>query len=254
MDYAIDYALADSRDYIIHKGHSKIGMEPVIIKEYKAHVPEDKIANERKLLQEFQSNQYVLRFFGHCQQAKIHFCVFEYAEFSLEQYSSHKFFTDKETVDIANHIFAGLRTLHNSSIYLLNLRMDNIWVTVDKERKCSFKFIDFLDAVQGEEAKLCAIEPDDFTAPEISQDQYWTYVSKADIYSLGQIIVHLKIKVSRISEIHEKQEEAYKIEFEKMHDELRRILEMCLKDEAADRGNLFNIGEVFKCYYASAIR
>lgn len=254
MDYAIDYVVSDCRDYIIHKGHSKFGMEPVIIKEYKAHVLEEKITNERQHFQELQSNPHVLRFFGHCQQAKMHFCVFEDAQFNLDQYCNHKSFSDKETVDIANAILAGLRSLHNSSIYLLNLRLDNIWVNVDKERKCNFKFIDFLDAVKGEDAKLCNLMADDFTAPEVSQDQYWTYVSKADIYSLGQIIVHLKIKVGKIAENQDKQEEAYKIEFEKMHDELRRILEMCLKDEAADRGNLFNIGEVFKCYYASDIR
>ena len=145
VDYIKDQMILDMEDYMMYRCSCKGSNDRYLIREYKDHVSEERIYNEIRMFERLMKckNENVIKFISHCTQDGVHFSIFEDCLFNLEVYSTIKDFTDGEIMDISFALFKVIRWMNNQSIYLVNLRPNNIWISLDESRRMVFKVTDF---------------------------------------------------------------------------------------------------------------
>lgn len=255
MDYEVEYLLCNYPEYKMYKGVSKLTREGVLIKEYKDTVTDQRIEREREMLGLFKDSPHVVKKIAYFTMGKVRMLVLEECSFTLHNLLSSKMFKNKEVVDIGFKIFTGLQELANNDIYLRNLRPDNIWISLNSDNECQFKFGDFLESIEAGPKHKSKIYPsDEYNAPEITTIGPY-FVNKADIYSLGNIMYALVFRLSSKAKFGDTYiEEQTQEELNNLHKGLRDILEGCTQKEPLHRFNMFGLSEAFKAFYRYDVR
>ena len=258
MEYEFRFLWYESRDYRIYKAvHKQDRFMDVLIKEYKEHVSVDRIHFEKEILTSLRGNRKFIQLLDIFTSARAYNLVLENCHFTLQQYSDNTLFKDKTIADITWELFESVRQLNNNNVYLLNLRPENVWVQLDpRDNSCTFKITDFLDCVrdwQPMQRQLCY--PDYFAAPETYDDKSNEPLTKADIYSLGKIMLTLRTKEPSVANKFDRKNEA-QIEADKasLHECLNAIVERAEDKMCSRRANLFQVYMLFKEYYSSELR
>jgi serine/threonine protein kinase len=258
MEYDDKFLWHETRDYKIFKAANKQDRFcEVLIKEYKQHVDEDKMHFEKEILTSLKGNKKFIQLLDSYSSATAYRLVLENCHFTLQQYSDNTLFKDRVIADITWELFESVRQLNNNNVYLLNLRPENVWVQIDpRTNSCTFKITDFLDVVRDPEPPLKPpCEPNEYVAPEAFQKHCGYHLTKADIYSLGKIMLSLKLKEpSDACKFEKKSPEQRKADLDSMNEYLKMILERSVEEIPTRRANLFHIYILYKDYYKSDLR